>query len=275
MQLTNRFEWRGRDVAWGSAGSGPPVVFCHGTPWSSELWAPFADALADDFAVYLWDMPGYGQSSKSQEHAVDLSTQGELLRDLLVEWNLSAPHVVAHDYGGAVALRAALIHGCVFESLALVDVVALRPWGSPFFSLVKSNSDVFAALPPDIHRGVLKSYIGGAAFRELRSSDLDMLMSPWLGADGQSAFYRQIAQADEKYTSDFESQLSALDVPVRIVWGADDAWIPMDRAQRLHATIPGSTLTLVPDAGHLIQLDAPVALASILRSWLSSRGQRR
>lgn len=55
-----------------------------------------------------------------------------------------------------------------------------------------------------------------------------------------------------------------------IVWGEDDTWIPVDRAHRLHAAIPGSTLALIPDAGHLIQLDQPVALGVELRRWLGS-----
>ena len=63
MEPTERFEWQGRKIAWSRAGSGPEVVFCHGTPFSSLVWQPFATALASDFTVYLWDMPGYGLSS--------------------------------------------------------------------------------------------------------------------------------------------------------------------------------------------------------------------
>ena len=81
--LTEVFAWRGRDVRWECMGSGPDVVFCHGTPWSSELWRPNAEALAPYFTVHLWDMPGYGQSSKHAEHRVSLDLQGELFADLL------------------------------------------------------------------------------------------------------------------------------------------------------------------------------------------------
>ncbi|MDN5852061.1 MAG: alpha/beta hydrolase, partial [Actinomycetia bacterium] len=98
--LTQRFEWRGRTVAWDSFGSGPALVMCHGTPWSSALWRPYAEAFARDFTVYLWDMPGYGQSSMNPDHAVDLGTQAELFADLLAHWDRPAPHVIAHDFGG-------------------------------------------------------------------------------------------------------------------------------------------------------------------------------
>ncbi|MBW9204953.1 alpha/beta hydrolase [Mumia sp. zg.B17] len=127
MQLTRTYEWQGRSVAWDRLGSGPAVVMCHGTPWSSALWQPFAEALSREFAVYLWDMPGYGQSSMNPARRVDLGTQSTLFRELLRHWDVESPHVVAHDYGGAVSLRAFLLHGASFASLALVEGIAGFP----------------------------------------------------------------------------------------------------------------------------------------------------
>lgn len=272
MRLDERLVWRGREVAWTQFGSGPAVVFCHGTPWSSALWAPFARALSKNFRVILWDMPGYGQSSKRVEDAVDLGVQGELFADLLTRWGMEGPpHVIAHDYGGAVSLRAHLLHGSSFASLCLVDVVALRPWGSPFFNLVRDNADVFSALPAAVHQGAISAYIETASHRGLRPDDLIALVRPWLGEDGQSAFYRQIAEADERFTDDIETRLGEVRVPTHIIWAEQDTWIPADRAARLHQLIPHASLSIVTDAGHLIHLDAPAALATELRAWLSTR----
>lgn len=269
--LDRTFKWRGRQIAWGTTGDGPPLVFCHGTPWSSALWAPFADALAPNFTVYLWDMPGYGASSKAPDHEVDLGVQGSAFSSLLTHWELDRPHVVAHDYGGAVSLRAHLLHGHAFASLCLVDVVALRPWGSPFFTLVKENSGVFTQLPAAIHRGALGAYIAGASHRGLRPDAAELLAAPWTDDEGKAAFYRQIAQADERYTAELEPHLASVNAPTHIIWGEDDTWIPADRAGRLQAAIPGSTLTMIPGAGHLIQLDAPIALMADLLRWLSAQ----
>jgi pimeloyl-ACP methyl ester carboxylesterase len=270
--MTRRnFEWRGRTVAWDSYGSGPPLVLCHGTPWSSRLWEPYAQALSREFTVYLWDMPGYGQSSKQADHAVDLGVQGELFAALLRHWRLESPHVVAHDYGGAVSLRAHLLHGAVYSSLALVDVVALRPWGSDFFRLVAANAETFAAQPPAVHRGALEAYIRGAAHRGLTEAQLAMLTEPWLGAEGQSAFYRQIAQADERFTDEFHDKLASMSVPTHVIWGECDTWIPLDRGSTLASLIPGAELEVIEGAGHLVQLDAPVALSMALHRWLTER----
>ncbi len=272
--MDEQLDWRGRTVAWERLGDGPDVVLCHGTPWSAALWRPIAARLASDYRVHLWDMPGYGESSKSPEHAVDLGVQGELFADLLDAWDLRRPHVVAHDFGGAVALRALTLHGASYASLALVDVVALRPWGSPFFRLVHEHADVFTQLPPAIHRGVLEAYIGGASHRGLTGGQLETLVSPWLGDVGQAAFYRQIAQADERYTEELEPLLGGLELPVHVVWGSEDTWIPPDRAARLQDAIPGATVRLVPGAGHLIQYDAGEELHDELATWLASQDLR-
>lgn len=269
--LNETFSWRGRSVRWERSGSGPAVVFCHGTPWSSELWRPYAAALAERYTTYLWDMPGYGQSSKAAEHPVSLDVQGELLPDLLEHWGLRDPHVVAHDYGGAVALRAHLLHGAGFASLALVDVVALAPWGSEFFRLVRDNAEVFNAVPAAIHEGVVRSYIAGASHQGLSPASMEMLVSPWRGEEGQAAFYRQIAEADQRFTDEVEPLYSEITIPVRVIWGAQDEWIPVDRAHRLSAAIPGARSRIIDGAGHLIQLDQPAALATQLSGWLDDR----
>jgi pimeloyl-ACP methyl ester carboxylesterase len=266
--MAEDFDWRGRRVRWSRQGAGPPLVFCHGTPWSSRLWAPIAEALSGEFTTYLWDMAGYGESSKEPEHRVSLDVQGELLHDLLAYWELDAPHVVAHDYGGAVALRAHLLHGSRFASLALVDVVALAPWGSDFFRLVREHADVFAALPGPIHEGVVRAYIAGASHTGLSEGEADMLVEPWLGEAGQAAFYRQIAQADQAYTDEVEPLYPSIDLPVLVVWGEEDAWIPVERAHRLAEVIPNDELHIVPNAGHLIQLDQPGELEKLLRRRL-------
>lgn len=261
--LSETFAWEGRRVRWTSFGTGPALVFCHGTPWSSVLWRPIAEALAPGRTVYLWDMPGYGQSSKDDGHAVSLDVQARLFADLLDHWGLESPEIVAHDYGGAVSLRAHLLHGRDYSALSLVDVVALRPWGSEFFRLVKENAEVFRRLPPTVHEGALRSYIATASHRGLTPEWESLLTEPWLGEEGQNAFYRQIAEADERYTDEVEPLYGEVRAPVRVVWGTEDTWIPADRAHRLAAAV-GTDARLVAGAGHLIQCDRPEALTALL-----------
>src|SRR4029078_7474859 len=119
-----------------------------------------------------------------------------------------------------------------------------------------------------VPEGLWRACVGGASAVGLAPEVLDALVAPWLGETGQAAFYRQIAQADETHTAAFEARLGDLTARALVVWGEDDAWIPVDRAHRLVAAIPGAELALVPGAGHLVQLDRPAALAAVLDRWL-------
>jgi pimeloyl-ACP methyl ester carboxylesterase len=271
MELTQRFEWRGRQIAWDRAGTGPDVVFCHGTPFSSLVWRPFAEALSRDFTVHLWDMPGYGRSSQRPEHPVDLGVQADALAALLTHWGLDRPHVIAHDIGGAVSLRTHLTLGVDYASLMLVDVVAIPPSGSPFFTFVQDHPDVLGRLPAYIHTAIVRAYVQGASHRGLRDDDLDALVQPWTGEDGQRAFYRQIADYDERFLDENERRLGRIGVPVRILWGSRDAWLSSDIARRLQSLIPTAGLSLIDDAGHLVHYDAPVPLMDEIRAWLTTR----
>ena len=102
--------------------------------------------------------------------------------------------------GGAITLRAHLLHGCEFARYVLLNVVAMRPWGSAFFDHVGRHVEAFMGLPPHIHRAVVEAYIKGALVNDLEPGDFEELVLPWLSEEGRVSFYRQFAQADEKYT---------------------------------------------------------------------------
>lgn len=259
-------------VRWDRFGpeDGEPVVLSHGTPFSSYVWHEVAPALAaSGYRVFVWDMPGYGSSEKYAGQDVSLQAQGAVFSGLLTRWGLTNPTVIAHDFGGCVALRAHLLHGAEYRGLALVDPVALAPWGSPFFRLVGKNTEVFEQLPPNLHRSLVREYVGSASHRGLRSDVLEELVSPWTDESGQAAFYRQIAQADQRYTDEIQPLYPTIRLPVTVCWGAEDSWIPPAKGHELASMIPGARLHLVPQAGHLVPLDAPAQLLSSLLGFLA------
>ncbi|WP_030266236.1 alpha/beta fold hydrolase [Streptomyces violens] len=247
-----------------------PVVLLHGTPFSSYVWQEIARALAQRYQVYVWDMPGYGASEKREGQDVSLAAQGGVFAELLAHWGLTRPSVVAHDFGGAVALRAHLLHGAAYSRLALVDPVALAPWGSPFFRLVSEHAPVFEQLPPALHLALVREYVSSASHRGLREDVAEELVRPWSGEAGQAAFYRQIAQADQRYTDEIQGKYAGIDIPVTVCWGTEDTWIPVAKAHELAAAIPGARLQLISDAGHLVPLDAPAPLLATLLDFLTA-----
>ncbi|MER6321851.1 alpha/beta fold hydrolase [Streptomyces coelicoflavus] len=253
-------------VRWNRLGDpgGRPLVLLHGTPFSSYVWRAVARSLARDHQVFVWDMPGYGRSEKAAGQDVSLAAQGQVFAGLLDHWGLEDPLVAAHDFGGAVALRAHLLHGARYGALALVDPVALAPWGSPFFRLVRENAEVFARLPESLHRALVREYVGSTGGPGLHPAVLDRLVEPWLGETGQPAFYRQIAQADQRYTDEVQDRYAGIDVPTLICWGEDDAWIPVAKGRELAGLVPGARWEPIAHAGHLVQEDAPAELTAAL-----------
>ncbi|CAH2397879.1 hypothetical protein MES4922_190463 [Mesorhizobium ventifaucium] len=125
-------------VAAGRFGRGPALVLAHGWPWSSFSWHRIIPDLARRYRVHWYDMPGYGRSAKAAEQRTSLDVQGEVFAEMLAHWDLEQPMVVAHDFGGATTLRAHLLHGCDFERYVLMNVVAMRPWGSEFLRSCRS-----------------------------------------------------------------------------------------------------------------------------------------
>jgi pimeloyl-ACP methyl ester carboxylesterase len=257
-------------VRWDELGDpdADPVVLCHGTPFSSYVWRHIARALAPRHRVLVWDMPGYGASDKFAGQDASLAAQGMVFTELLQHWGLPAPQVVAHDFGGAVALRALLLHGARYRRLALVDPVALAPWGSPFFRLAREHTAVFSQLPAALHRALVREYVRSASARPLAADTLDALVAPWLTERGQPAFYRQIAAADQRYTDEIQPRYGEIDIPMLVCWGTADTWIPVAQAHELVGLIPDARLRLIDGAGHLVQEDAPAELTAALVDFL-------
>ena len=255
-------------VAFGSCGEGPDLVLAHGWPWSSYSWHRVIPTLAKSHRVYWYDMPGYGRSSKSADQSTALDVQGEVFQEMLAVWGVDRPSVVAHDFGGAITLRAHLLHGCDFDHYVLMNVVAMRPWGSEFFEHVGNHIEAFVGLPDHIHRAVVEAYIRGALASGIDDGDIAALIEPWLGDEGRSSFYRQFALADERFTAEVEPYFGEVRCPVKILWGDKDPWIPIERGRSLHSLMPQADFETLSDAGHLPQLEVPDAVVRELIDFL-------
>ncbi|MBV4483342.1 alpha/beta fold hydrolase [Pseudomonas khavaziana] len=269
LALPEAFDFRGHVVRWGQLGTqGPALVMVHGTPFSAHVWRRIAPLFARHCRVFYYDLLGYGQSEKASGQDVSLGVQNILLAALLQHWRLERPHVLAHDFGGATALRAHLLDGCDYASLTLIDPVALAPWGSPLVQHVRRHEQAFSDAPAYIHEAIVRAYLQGAAFKPLPAEVLHAYVTPWTGESGQAAFYRQIAQMDQRYTDAIEVKLASIRCPVQLLWGEEDQWIPVARGDALAGRLAGARYLRVPHAGHLVQEDAPESIVAALMEFL-------
>lgn len=265
MELTETFTFRGDRVRWGAQGSGEPLVLLHGTPFSSVVWRRIAPHLARRRRVFAFDLLGYGRSEQREGQDVSLGVQNELFAALLDHWGLERPDVVAHDFGGATALRTHLLNGRDYRTLTVIDPVALSPTGSALVRAARHHTAAYVELPPYVHEAMVRAYVAGGVHRTLDETEMGRYLAPWLGEVGQAAFYRQIAQMDDRYTDAIQDRYDEVRCPVTILWGAQDGWIPVERGHELAARIPGATLRVIDGAGHLLQEDSPeTVVATVL-----------
>ncbi len=269
--LRKRVTLSGGEIAYDVLGFGPTLILVHGTPTYSYIWRDVALRLADRFSVYVFDLLGFGQSERREGINVSIPAQARLLAELVDALGLDAPSVAGHDIGGAIALRAHLLEGVPFGSIALVDSVALRPWISPTTRHVKAHLDVYETMPTDVFEAIVASYLRTAAYRSLGDDAFAAYMDQWKGELGQRLYLQKDAKLDEDDTADFESLLPSIAVPVRIVWGEQDAWLAPTIAQRLHETIPASDLVLLPETGHFAMEDSPQEVAATLFDFFTDR----
>lgn len=264
LPLDQTFKFRGQDVAWGAIGEGAPIILVHGFPWSAQAWRRIAPHLAHDRKVYYFDMLGTGRSEKREDQTVTESVQSDLLEALVAHWGLERPQVVGHDFGGLATLRAHFINGVAYSKLYLFDAVAVLPSGSPFYAHVAHHEAAFAGLPSYAHEALFRAYIQNAAHRPLSEDAFETYLDPYRGAAGQAAFYRQIAQADTGNIAEAQERYRKPDFPVHLAWAEQDTFIPPERGENLKALLSADSMISIPDAGHIVQEDAPEAIVAFL-----------
>ena len=290
---TTVYDYHIRWTSLGNANS-PRLIFVHGTPWSSRVWHVYAQSLAQYFHVYLFDNPGFGDSPLGKPHPgkkdtisketaldADLAQQSEVFAALYKFWaqawgESSGAHVIAHDHGGLMSLRAHLLHGCEYRSLCLIDVVAIGPFGQPLFKLIAENEGVFTALTGPVFEGVVEAYIRNAAHKELGRETMETLKRPWLTSEeGRKGFVRQMVQANSRSTEDVEGRYHEVGkkMPVRIIWGKEDKWLPVETAYRLKEKLDAKDVVEIEGAGHLVMYDQQGRLGLELGWWLANMNQ--
>ena len=242
------------------AGSGPVLLLIHGIGDNSMAWQPVHSALARRFTVIAPDLLGHGQSDKPRaDYSVAAYANG--MRDLLSVLDIDQVTVVGHSLGGGVAMQFAYQFPQMVERLVLVgaggvtkDVnVALRvaslPGGSEALSLLRLPL-VLPAL--QLAGALLGTVIGSTGVGRDIPNALRILAD--LPEPTASAAFSRTLRAVVDWRGQVVTMLDRCylteSVPVQLVWGEQDAMIPVSHAHMAHAAMPGSRLEIFPDSGH-------------------------
>ena len=267
--LRRRTRLSGGEIAYDVLGYGPPVILVHGTPSRSYVWRDVASKLADRFTVYIFDLLGFGESERREGLDVSIAAQDRLLAELLEAWGLEEPAIAGHDIGGAVALRAHLIEEVPFNRIALIDAVVLKPWITPTTRHVKSHLDVYETMPTPVFEAIVAALLRTATHEPIDETAFAAYLEQWSSPLGRRLYLQKDAQLDEEDTVAFDPLLASIEIPVRIVWGEHDAWLPPTIAHRLHGILPNTDLRILPETGHFAMEDSPGEVAGALKEFFA------
>lgn len=270
--ITEQVIVNGQRIASGAQGEGEPVVFLHGTPSSSLIWRNVAPRVSQQGCrAHVFDLLGFGLSERPQDSQVDtsISAQVEILKAMLDHWGLERFHLVAHDIGGGIAQRFGVFHPERLTSLTMIDVVSYDSYPSPRTrKQMGQGLEALAKTPDDVHRSHFRDWLLSAVHDKETFADgpletyLDYI-SGWIGQP--SLFQHQVRHYDPVHTMEVADRLSDLgQLPVQLIWGANDGWQMVDWAHKLHDAIPGSRLTVLEECGHFAPEDRPDQIGALV-----------
>lgn len=253
------------------------VLLIHGSVGYSLTWWDTAYALAQEgYAPIAIDLPPMGFSQREQDG--DYGRAATAMRILRVVDQLDIrPHLVAHSFGAGAAVEAVMRSPDSFASLTIVAgalpldppadaalPTVLRPlWLREIF-VSATITNPLASRPMLQHFLYRDDTATGEVLEILRRPARQVGATPALARWLPNGLVPPVGLASTQ-----PAAFSALDLPVTIIWGAQDTTTPLAEGENLHALIPGSTLTILPDVGHIPMIEDPSAFDAALLAALA------
>lgn len=260
-QVMETVEVRGLRLAYRRSGHGRTVVFVHGGAEDSRAWIPQLEALADEFTVIAWDEPGAGGSADVPD-GFGLADYADCLAGMIRAIGASPTSVVGLSWGTTVILELYRRHPGVVRNMVLADGYA--GWrgslGAPEADARLAAITAALAQPDEVFDPTLPGLFAGAPPARF----VPLLQAMAADARRQSMLAALTAMA----RADLTDVLPTVQVPTQLIWGALDARSPLSVARDFERTIPGARLALIPDCGHVSNLEAPGPFNELVRVFL-------
>jgi pimeloyl-ACP methyl ester carboxylesterase len=253
------------------AGAGPAVVLLHGFVSSIVTWRDVIPALARGHDVVAVDFPNFGGSAVRPD--LPPAAYPRLVSGLMDRLGLARASLVGNSLGGGMAILVAAHHPERVDHLVLIDSVGYnlaprdRPWllrAAAYPPLARLTE----ALP--VRRAIVTLALRQVFFddRLVTRERIDEYVGPLLRPGAVAAAQLLLGRGDDM---GLPAAVARVRAPTLVIWGRQDAWVPVEDADRFLGDIPGSRKAVLEACGHLPQEERPADVLRLLDGFLPVR----
>jgi pimeloyl-ACP methyl ester carboxylesterase len=245
---------------------GPPIVLIHGIADTALTWIFLLERLRRIGPLYALDLPGFGLSNNPPGQRYATIVQQRMVVEELLCREINRPALlIGNSMGGLVAVKAAL-----HIPALLTGIVLLAPGGALLGGQASWEGFINTVAVPDL-RTVRMIY------RQMFGRVNPLLYAAQHGF--QAMFNRDAVQLILAQTSEADliapQELQALQVPVGLIWGMKDEFLPAGSLEYFQEHLPaGSPQLLLPGCGHLPQRERPAQVAAFVQRFVQEHQRR-
>ncbi len=271
------FDLDGRRYHYIDEGAGEVLLCVHGNPTWSFAWRKLVADLSRDYRVIAIDHIGCGFSDKPQDYEYRLARHIENLSRFVAGLDLRKITLLAHDWGGAIGLGAALRQSERFARFVLFNTAAFRstrmplriavcrwpllgPLGVRGLNLFARAALTMAVcrherMTPEVRAGYLAPYGSWAERVAIQRFVEDIPMDP------AHPSYETLVSIEEGLPS-------LADRPLLFIWGERDWCFTPAFLEEFRERFPKAEALRLPEAGHYVFEDAPERIIPRVREFL-------
>lgn len=261
----------GVQIHYQEKGAGIPLVLIHGFTSSTYSWKDVFGPLSKNFRVIAVDLKGFGFSGKP-DGDYSRPAQAVLVSHLLDYLKIEKAWLCGNSMGGEISLNVVLHNPARVAGLILIDSAGLKVNGggslAPGYVSIPIVGRVLTAiaLTTDklVREGLEKSYYDDSKITDDRVA---AYYRPLKTRGGQLGALRARTQAD---LFPIEQDLGKINAPALIIWGAEDALIPLEAGRKMNSLVEGSKLVIIEKCGHVPQEEMPERVVDEIEKFIAA-----
>lgn len=244
------------------------VLLLHGFAAHSYTWkSMITDLEKSGYHVWSIDLLGFGLSDKPPRAPYGLQLFTDQIEAFMEAHKIDQACLIGNSMGGGLALAMAIGYPQRVQSLVLIDTFAF-PIQLPFyFSITKMLGNL---AKPFMGKILVKQILKQVMYdpTKITEEQVKAYTFPLHTPGGKEAFIKTLQNFDPKDLEKLSSYYQEIKIPILIIWGEKDHWIPLDHFYRLSKIFPQAKTVLIPNCGHIPQEECPEKVNQALLDFL-------